>query len=404
MEKAILKTKAIQAAALAYQNDPELSYRKAASLHKVSTQSVINYCSGKTIPAPDVFVTNQKLSPVEEAVLVEHSFECYKQGFPLTIDNLNDFANELLKNRGSNERVGVNWHLAFFKRHPNVESRYSRPIDKQRVWAENADSWIEWFRRFQTTRAKWGIIDPDIYNMDESGASIGVEQKSKVILPKEEKEAFAKQDGNREWGTMIECIRAIGGEIPPFLIHKGKHILKDLADLIYISRATLACSDNGWSNDEIGCEWLKHFNKHTCAIGSHRLLILDGHGSHATFAFTNYARDNNIVLLYLPPHTTHRLQPLDVGIFGPLAKYYSELVHEESKWKGEGVTKREWIQWIQKARVKANTQSNIASAWGATGLVPFNPDRVLRKLQKPKVCVIQLSIRYIKAKCSEALY
>ncbi len=34
--------------------------------------------------------------------------------------------------------------------------------------------------------------------MDESGAVIGVEQKSKIILPSKKKKVFAKQDGNRE--------------------------------------------------------------------------------------------------------------------------------------------------------------------------------------------------------------
>jgi len=60
---------------------------------------------------------------------------------------------------------------------------------------------------------------------------------------------------------MIKIIRVIGGDIPPFLIIKGKHILRDLAELIYQSRAIFACSENGWSNDELGLEWLKYFNK-----------------------------------------------------------------------------------------------------------------------------------------------
>ncbi len=79
-----------------------------------------------------------------------------------------------------------------------MKTKFSRPINKQRVWAENPDVFIDWFRRFQNTRNKWGIIDPDIYNMDESGAVIGVEQKSKIILPSKKKKVFAKQDGNRE--------------------------------------------------------------------------------------------------------------------------------------------------------------------------------------------------------------
>jgi DDE superfamily endonuclease len=115
----------------------------------------------------------------------------------------------------------------------------------------------------------------------------------------------------------------IGRDISPFFIHKEKYILRDLAKLIFYSRAILACSENGWSNDKIGFEWLKHFNKYTTLIRAYRLLILDGHDSHAIFIFTNYARENKIVLLYLPPHTTHRLQSLDVAIFQSLVKYYS---------------------------------------------------------------------------------
>jgi DDE superfamily endonuclease len=114
---------------------------------------------------------------------------------------------------------------------------------------------------------------------------------------------------------MIECIRVIDGDIPPFFIHKGKHIFRDLAKLTSHSRVTLACNENGWSNDEIGFEWLKHFNKYIILTKAYRLLILNGYGSHAIFIFTNYARENKIVLLYLPSHTTYRLQPLDVAIF-----------------------------------------------------------------------------------------
>jgi acyl-CoA thioesterase len=101
MQKAINKAKAIKEAVLAYQNDSSLSYRRAAKQHGVSAQSGIRYCNNETIPAPDVFITSQKLSPVEEAVLIEYSVECWKQGFPLSIQNLNDFANELLTNRVS---------------------------------------------------------------------------------------------------------------------------------------------------------------------------------------------------------------------------------------------------------------------------------------------------------------
>ena len=58
--------------------------------------------------------------------------------------------------------------------------------------AENPDDFIKWFRRFHEIRNKWGIIDSNTYNMDESGSAISMEQRSKIILPIEEKEAFSK--------------------------------------------------------------------------------------------------------------------------------------------------------------------------------------------------------------------
>src|SRR6266511_2467465 len=154
MQKAIKKARAIKKTVLVYQNNPSLSYRSAVKIYEVSAQSVIRYYNGEITPVPDIFITSQKLSPVEEAVLIEHSVKCWKQGFPLTIRNLNDFANKLLRNRGANQEVGVNWHLAFFKRHPEVRSRFSRTINKQRVFAENLDTFIKWFRRFHETRIK----------------------------------------------------------------------------------------------------------------------------------------------------------------------------------------------------------------------------------------------------------
>jgi hypothetical protein len=53
---------------------------------------------------------------------------------------------------------------------------------------------------------------------------------------------------------------------------------------------------------------------------------------------------------------------LDVAIFQSLAKYYSQLIHNEAKYGDKGIIKREWITWIQLAREKANIQANVISA------------------------------------------
>lgn len=64
--------------------------------------------------------------------------------------------------------------------------------------------------------------------------------------------------------------------------------------------------------------------------GHYRLLILDGHNSHCTFRFCDFAEKHRIIILCLPSHTTHALQPCDVGVFGPLAAKWKARVSEVS--------------------------------------------------------------------------
>ena len=52
------------------------------------------------------------------------------------------------------------------------------------------------------------------------------------------------------------------------------------------------------------------------------VLILDSHMTHTkNLAATEMAREAGVVMVSLPPHMTHRLQPLDVAFIGPFGKY-----------------------------------------------------------------------------------
>lgn len=73
----------------------------------------------------------------------------------------------------------------------------------------------------------------------------------------------------------------------------------------------------GWTDGEIGAEWMKIFEEQTRekADGEHQLLLLDGHNSHFTVEFLQLARLRNIVVLCYPAHGTHIYQGLDIIIF-----------------------------------------------------------------------------------------
>ena len=61
--------------------------------------------------------------------------------------------------------------------------------------------------------------------------------------------------------------------------------------------------------------WLKHFTNTTTASINKQVIILDGHHSHKTLEAINYARAHGITLITLPPHSTHKMQPLDITFF-----------------------------------------------------------------------------------------
>ena len=123
----------------------------------------------------------------------------------------------------------------------------------------------------------------------------------------------SKQDGSREFISILACISAIGRWIPPLLIYKGESgdLMSTWVDEVKTnSQAHFIVSSNGWSNNAIGLIWLqKVFDRYTKPLRTtqKRLLIVDGHSSHVNMAFVDWADKNGIILLILPPHTTHRL-------------------------------------------------------------------------------------------------
>lgn len=88
-------------------------------------------------------------------------------------------------------------------------------------------------------------------------------------------------------------------------------------------------------------------------------------------AFIEFCWAVDIVPLCLPPHTTHYLQPLDVGCFGPLTKAYKKQLDERNKVGVVHMTKVDFLTCLQQARSKAMTADNIMSAWAATGKNTF---------------------------------
>ena len=233
------------------------------------------------------------------------------------------------------------------------------------------------------------ITADDIYNVDEKGFLIGIALKMHRIMTRKAYEEGrcrqSTQDGNREFITLIACVSALGKVIPPTLLYKGQsRDLQDtwVDDLEDADDMFFGVTENGWTNDAYGLKWLQEvFEPRTRPKrpNSKRLLIVDGHSSHINLQFISWAEAHKIFILILPPHATHRLQPLDVNCFLPLVINYGV---ELNQWlhKGLGytsITKRDFLQIFRAAWVKSFSEANIKGGFAKTSIWPMKPRIVL---------------------------
>jgi len=220
--------------------------------------------------------------------------------------------------------------------------------------------------------------------MDETGFSIGAIKGAQVVVDTTLLTKYQAHPGRQEWVTVLECVSADGQSIPPFIILKGKNI-----STAWIPKKALgkemhfACSSQGWTNNNLALSWLKNcFEPATRekASGKTRLLLCDGHESHVTSEFVTYCIQHNIFLHLLVPHSSHLLQPLDVGVFGPLKKAISTRLDQLLR---AGVSRLEKVEWVEayiEVREGALTVDNIRGGWRGAGIVPLNRVRVTHSL------------------------
>lgn len=131
---------------------------------------------------------------------------------------------------------------------------------------------------------------------------------------------------------------------------------------------------SGWSNEQLFLEFLKHFKKHVKpAVEDPVLLILDNHDSHVNIEAIDYCKKNGIIMLTFHPHTSHKMQPLDRTVFGPLKTYYNLACNEWMVMNpARPITIYEIAELVGKAYPRAFSSSNIQKGFEVSGLYPLN--------------------------------
>ncbi|GBP96436.1 hypothetical protein EVAR_99097_1 [Eumeta japonica] len=159
-----------------------------------------------------------------------------------------------------------------------------------------------------------------IFNVDETGLTI-VQSKIPAVIGKKGKRQIGALTAAERGSlvTLVCCMSAGGSYIPPMLIFPRKNYSDQLMKGAPPG-AIGKVHPSGWIQAHLFTEWFKHFLEKTNPTEqSPVLLVLDGHYTHTrNIEILTLARERHVTIICLPPHTTHKLQPLDRTFMGAL--------------------------------------------------------------------------------------
>lgn len=267
------------------------------------------------------------------------------------------------------------WIQEFLKRH-NLVLRLPEKCSIARAMGFNRNQVEKFYHNLREIQTKQNFGPDRIFNIDESGISTVPNKLTKVISSKGKKNVSKVVSAERgQTTTVVCCMSASGIFIPPGMIFARKRKKPEL--YIGAPYGTLELvSESGYINTDLFIDWLKHFQKHVQASRENpALLIFDNHGSHCSLAAKNFCKQHFITLLTIPPHSSHKLQPLDRVFFGPLKTAYRK---ETEKWQVNNPGK--CISAIHVSRLFNDAYLTVANmekgveGFRCTGIYPFNSD------------------------------
>lgn len=221
------------------------------------------------------------------------------------------------------QMAGKDWYRAFFRRHPKLTLRTPEQTSLNRVKAFCKANVEKFFGQLGALLDEHHFPAARIFNMDESGFSTVPTKIGKVISLKGLKRVGKLEAAER--GTMITMaltVNASGNSLPPFFLFPKKKMQSCFLDNVSDGSVGFA-NDSGWMAQPEFVRYMNHFIGFANPTPANPvLLLLDNHDSHLSIEALDLAVENGVNILSFPPHCSHRLQPLDVSVFGPVKAYY----------------------------------------------------------------------------------
>lgn len=363
----------------------EMGYQKAAKHFGVPKGTLERYVKDQRDPAHLIQVRlgrRPALPDVLEEELRKYCIEMDQRFYGLRLRDIKYMAFQMaiknhLKHPFSVEKMvaGRKWLKSFLKRNPSLSVRSPQAVSAARIKGFTRENVNQFFDIFEPEMGQIRFSPHRLYNVDETGITVVQHKHSKVLSVKGKKQVGILTSMERgKLMTVVTCMNAAGNYVPPLIIFPRKNMTEGLMDGAPPG-AISACHPSGWIQSHLFTRWLIHFIEFTKPSKDDPvLLVLDGHYSHTrNIDVIELARTHNVSIVCFPPHSTHKMQPMDVGFMSPLKTYYAQAIETWLRNNpGRTLPNNNVCKLLGEAYNKAATMETSVNAFRKSGLFPCN--------------------------------
>lgn len=374
--------------------EQKFSIREAAKTNGISFQTLFRYVKKKT-NSPDGCVSmkpnyavRQIFSAKHEQDLAMYADACGKMCYGISTSTLRQLAYEMASRNDINvpaswevtKSAGLEWMRGFLHRSSvlyNIKLSIRKPeaCSLSRLTSFNRHNVNKFFENLRNIYGRIPQLGDGtrVFNIDETGCTT-VQKPKRILAQKGVKQVNQCASGERgELVTVVAILGATGTFLPPAFVFPRKKFKSHMLNGAPTGSLGLA-HETGWMNADLFPSVMEHFIKHTGTSKENpTLFICDNHDSHFTLKVLDMAKEAGVTMLTLPPHSSHKLQPLDLTVFGPFKSYYNTAV---DTWllqnPGTPMTIYNIAACVGEAYIKAITPANIIAGFKRSGIVPLN--------------------------------
>ena len=218
----------------------------------------------------------------------------------------------------------------------------------------------------------------NIFNVDETGFCCDRGQKRVLVKKNSRRVDLLTSDSTKTHYTVEACVSADGQFLPLLVVYKAKTLMEN-----WLMNGPPNChyttSKSGWMETDTFFYWFSEiFVPKTREITGPKLLFMYGHESHFSVKFFELARENDIHIICFPGHSSHKLQPLDVGVFKSVKTSWKQVLHEyflQSNFSN--VAKSDFPCLLKKIYENVLCKLSLGvNAFQITGIFPLDKERV----------------------------